>query len=216
MDIPQPVEKRSILWLINTDFDLSKHTKLIFSVCKNMTSPMLLLRDIIIFNTTFNHYSDIVMSMMASQITSVSIVCLSICSGADQRKHQSFVALALVRGIHWWPEDSPHKGPLTRKMFPFDHPIMCGRHPKQCKISQLAYKIHHLSWPTAPLYTPICVKSSDFCWWYQWLSMSEVLSGLTIDIPRVLVSCRAMCCHIYYGCVVMLMCSHISIFKNIS
>ena len=57
---------------------------------------------------------------MACQITTVSIVCSTVCSGADQRKRQSSASLAFVRGIHWSPVDSPHKGPLTRKMFPFD------------------------------------------------------------------------------------------------
>ena len=37
-----------------------------------------------------------------------------------QRKHQSFASLAFVRGIHRWPMNSPHKGPTTRKMFPWD------------------------------------------------------------------------------------------------
>ena len=60
------------------------------------------------------------MSMMASQITDVSIVYSTVCSGADQRKHQSSALLAFVRGIHRWPVNSPHKGPVTRKMFPFD------------------------------------------------------------------------------------------------
>ena len=45
-------------------------------------------------------------------------------SGADQRKHQSSASLAFVRGIHRWPVNSPHKGPVTRKMFPFDDIIM--------------------------------------------------------------------------------------------
>ena len=40
--------------------------------------------------------------------------------GADQRKHQSSTSLAFVR----WPMNSPHKGPVTRKMFPFDDVIM--------------------------------------------------------------------------------------------
>ena len=44
--------------------------------------------------------------------------------GADQRKQQSSASLAFVRGIHWWPVDSPLKGPVTRKMFPFDDVIM--------------------------------------------------------------------------------------------
>ena len=54
----------------------------------------------------------------------VSIVCSTFCSGVDQRKHQSSASLAFVRGIHRWPVDSPHKGPLTRQMFPFHDVIM--------------------------------------------------------------------------------------------
>ena len=42
------------------------------------------------------HYSDIIMSKMASQITGVSIVCSTGGSGADQRKHQSSASLAFV------------------------------------------------------------------------------------------------------------------------
>ena len=30
-----------------------------------------------------------------------------------------------VRGIYRWPVDSPHKGPIEWKMFPFDDIIMC-------------------------------------------------------------------------------------------
>ena len=43
------------------------------------------------------------------------------------RKHQSSPLLAFVRGIHRWPGNPLHKGPVTRKTFPFDdviiHPI---------------------------------------------------------------------------------------------
>ena len=44
--------------------------------------------------------------------------------GADQRKHQSSASLAFVWGIHRWPVNSSHKGPVTRKMVPFDDVIM--------------------------------------------------------------------------------------------
>ena len=44
------------------------------------------------------HYSDVIMSVMASQITCVTIVYSSVCSGADQRNHQSPESLAFVRG----------------------------------------------------------------------------------------------------------------------
>ena len=59
------------------------------------------------------HYSDVIMSMMASQITGVMIVYSTVCSGTGQRKHQSSASLAYVRGIHRWPVNSPHKGPVT-------------------------------------------------------------------------------------------------------
>ena len=62
------------------------------------------------------HYCNVIMSAMASQITGVLIVCSTVCLGADQRKHQSSASLAFVRGIHRWPVDFPHKGPVTRKM----------------------------------------------------------------------------------------------------
>ena len=70
------------------------------------------------------HYSDVIMGAMASQITSLTIVCSTIYSGADQRKHQSSASLAFVRWIHRWPVNSPHKWPVTRKMFPFDDVII--------------------------------------------------------------------------------------------
>ena len=67
------------------------------------------------------------MSAMASQITSLPIVYSTVYSGEDQRKHQSPVSLAFVRGIHRWLVNSPHKGPVTRKLFPFDDVIIHTR-----------------------------------------------------------------------------------------
>ena len=57
--------------------------------------------------------------VMASQITSLTIVYPTVYLGADQRKHQTSVSLAFVRGIHRWSVNSMHKWPVTRKMFPF-------------------------------------------------------------------------------------------------
>ena len=40
--------------------------------------------------------------------------CLpTVCLNADQRKYKNSVSLAFVRGMHWWPVDSPHKGPAS-------------------------------------------------------------------------------------------------------
>ena len=64
------------------------------------------------------------MSVMASLIAGISIVYSTVCSGADQRKYESSLLLAFVREIHRWPVNSQRKGPVTRKMFPFDDIIM--------------------------------------------------------------------------------------------
>ena len=72
------------------------------------------------------YYSDVIMRAMASQITDISIVSSTFCSGAGQRKYQSSASLALVRGIHRWPVN--YKGPIARTMFPFDDVIMNMSH----------------------------------------------------------------------------------------
>ena len=71
-----------------------------------------------------NHYIDVIMGTMTSQITSLTIVYPIVYSGADQRKHQSSVSLAFVRGIHRWSVNSTHKAPVTPKMFPLGDVIM--------------------------------------------------------------------------------------------
>ena len=70
------------------------------------------------------YYNDVIMSMMMSQITSLTIVDSTFYSDADQRKHQSSASLAFVREIHQWPVNAPHKGPATWKVVTFDDVIM--------------------------------------------------------------------------------------------
>ena len=82
---------------------------------------------------------DVIMGAIASQITSLTIVCSIVYSDADQRKHQSSASLAFVWGIHQGPVNSPHKWPITRKMIPFDDVIIIddrlqfsGEHVSAC------------------------------------------------------------------------------------
>ena len=77
------------------------------------------------------------MGAIASQITSLTIICSTVYSGADQRKHQSSASLAFVWGIHLWLMNSPYKGPVTRKMFPFDDIIM-KRRSRKCRLSKFS------------------------------------------------------------------------------
>ena len=64
----------------------------------------------------------ITVTSMAPQITGVSMVCTTVCSGAYKKQ--------IKAPCHWplwgdrWPVNSPHKGPVTRKMFLFDDVIM--------------------------------------------------------------------------------------------
>ena len=100
------------------------------------------------------HYDDVIMGAIASQITSLTSVYSTVYLDADDRKHQSSASLAFVRGIHRGPVNSPHKWPVTRKMFPFDDVIMqcLSWHISNCtdvfaKHMQLLYLLYKLkSW----------------------------------------------------------------------
>ena len=54
-------------------------------------------------------------------------------------KPSKLASLAFVRGIYRWPVNSPHKGPATRKMFPFDDVIM-SQPNKDWRNIQLCYQ----------------------------------------------------------------------------
>ena len=59
------------------------------------------------------------------------------------KKTSKPASLAFVRGIHGWPVNSPHKGPVTRKMFPFDDVIMsrCSRSLVQITVTTAAVTV---------------------------------------------------------------------------
>ena len=68
------------------------------------------------------HYSDVIIEAMASQITGVSILYTSVFQAQIDEN---------IKGPRHWPlwgefsgVNSPHKGPITRKMLPFDDVIM--------------------------------------------------------------------------------------------
>ena len=105
------------------------------------------------------HYNDVIMSAIVSQITSLTVVYSTVYSGADKRKHHSSALLAFVRGIHRWPVNSPHKGPVTRKILPFDDVIMIPyKSPRNSLIKVWVPISNSLAW-TAVNWT-VCVKYS--------------------------------------------------------
>ena len=84
------------------------------------------------------HYDDVIMTMLASQITSLTVVYSIVYSGVNQRRHQSSASLAFVWEIHRGPVNFPHKWPVTRKMFPFDDVIMISWPPTISSLTQMA------------------------------------------------------------------------------
>ena len=74
-------------------------------------------QDLAVRGLMTKHYSDVIMTTIASQITSLTIVYSTVYSDADQRKHQSSSSLASVWGIHrdrWIPRTN---GQLRGKCF---------------------------------------------------------------------------------------------------
>ena len=66
------------------------------------------------------HYSDVIMSTIASQITSLTIVYSTVYSGADLRKYQGSASLAFLVTS----EFPAQRASNTKKKFPFDDVIM--------------------------------------------------------------------------------------------
>ena len=62
------------------------------------------------------HYSDVIMGVMGSQITSLTIVYSTVYSGADQRKHQSSASLAFMQGNHRWQNTDIHVSLPVKKL----------------------------------------------------------------------------------------------------
>ena len=53
-----------------------------------------------------------------------AIIYSTVCSAVDQRKQQSSASPAITREIHRWPVSSSHKGPVARRLLPFNDVII--------------------------------------------------------------------------------------------
>ena len=145
-----------------------------------------------LFTRLPGHDSNVIMSTMESQITSLTIFYSTAYSGADQRKHQNSASLAFVWGIHRGPVNSTHKWSAKRKMFPFDDVIMRWLlYPCHCHTyTPLCYNLpmHWVETDKAlcPMITssngnilcvpgPLCIKAGDaelwcFLWSVPWIN----------------------------------------------
>ena len=146
------------------------------------------------------HYSDVIVSAMVSQITDVSMVYSTVCPGANQTKHQSYASLAFVRGIYRWPVNSPHKGPVTRKMFPFDFVIIFSfsilSHLIPFFYSCLVmYPSPHRAEPTQPpTEPPIIIDIEDPCFGVEcWPGYVPQVDGDSCSCVIPIVSVQGRC-----------------------
>ena len=84
------------------------------------------------------HYTDVIMTTMASQITSLTVVYSIDHSGADQRKYQSSASVAFVWGIHqdrWIPAQRANNAKNVS---------IWWRHPKSKTVMYFVhYKIYY-------------------------------------------------------------------------
>ena len=120
------------------------------------------------------HYSDVTMGRWrlkspASQLFTQPYI------SADQRKHQSSSSLAFVRGIHRWPVNSPHKLPVTRKMFPFDDVIMC--------YLIVIHQRHGLIYQSLKLYTSNSLWPSGDIWRHRLRSTLAQVMACCLKAP---------------------------------
>ena len=108
---------------------------------------------------SFHHYGDVIMSAMASQ-NHQPRECLR---NRLSKEASKLRITGLGRGIHRWPVNSPHKGPVTRKMFPFDDVIMGIT--KESSRSPAVYYSGLLHWhETIVWYAPLPVRWSVRLW----------------------------------------------------
>ena len=82
---------------------------------------------------SIGHYSDVIMNVMVSQITGVSMVCPTVCKTLELRISGFCGGNSL---IHWWPLNSPRKGPVTWR--PFSKGPWCHVRCKICLVDLLS------------------------------------------------------------------------------
>ena len=109
--------------------------------------------------------------------------------GADQRKHQSSASLAFVREIHRGPVNSPHKWPVTRKIFPFDDVIMprcffllsAGLLGRNC--SEFSIKIQTFYWGNK--FQNVVCRMSPILFRSQWVTKNFKVCLLIVIYRRI-------------------------------
>ena len=140
------------------------------------------------------HYSDVIKSAMASQITSISIVYLTVCSVEYQSKHQSSSSLAFVgdvTGHRWIPRTM--KGQLRGKFF---HLMTSTCYPS-LSIRGLQYR----AWAYGLIASETDLTNIFFCDPTVNISiLNSIISNISCIVAEILfVLDKEINCHKQYG-----------------
>ena len=107
--------------LVSVTYTIIVHLPLAITICKVISAAGLVYKllpfKVPAMPVLVLHYDDVIITTIASQITSLTVVYSTVYSDADQRKLQSSASLAFVGGIHrdrWSPRT---KGQLRGKCF---------------------------------------------------------------------------------------------------
>ena len=110
------------------------------------------------------------MGTIASQITSLTTVYSTVQTQIKER--QSTASLAFVWGIHRRPVNSPHKWPVTWKMFPFEDVIMSQR-ANNWESVPMPWRHHQFIGCSSFIFMYTCAN-----WWVEIWLIGESRSGL--------------------------------------
>ena len=148
------------------------------------------------------HYSDVMMSVMAFQITSVSIVCSAVCSGADQAKHQSSRHWPLwgeSTGDRWFPSQRASNTEnvsiwwcyfKSKSSYPGANELIChnGAELDWNRANSCPFPVHHGDAVRASTSVEWCVVDQTLR--PIWLSLKSMWKGASEIFVLFIVTCH--------------------------
>ena len=118
-----------------------------------------------------------------------------------RRKHQSPASLAFVRGIHRWPVDSHHKGPVTLRLMTSSwHHDSCWCASYVCQQALTSHAINHIALKAVSIRSFL-----DNEWWK--VTSSENISGHNFLNKTFFVVLGLEIVHIHFHFFIMKLCS---------
>ena len=130
-----------------------------------------------------------------------------LCSGVNQRKLQGSASMAFVSGIHRWPVKSPHKGPVTPKMFPFDDVIMQLVSMAKLEIFSITRWLHAMKTISA-LLTLACERNPSVIGGFPLQKITNFCVFFVVSINNLLTKYNVIALPMIWDAMVLIVCSY--------